>query len=509
MLQEFSFILTPKHTGKCMVPAASITVNNKVLESNKLVIEVLAARPEEKPAPVSNSSGFTYDAFVLDSKENAQQKIAKNLFLEIKLNKNSCYEGETIVAEYLLYSRVNLTAKLDKRPGFKGFSSIDLPSDVSTGEYSFASKAGKVYKVYVLRRVQLTPLQHGELEIEPLELSATISFLKLKEGQTLSSIDPYYPDKTIDVDYQLTASPTKVAVSPLPEANKPADGYSPVGRFTMKMIGPSKAIGAGETGNIDIVIEGMGQWNMMKAPVLQWPAGVTGFEPRIDEQLDSQNVPVKGVRTFHYRFVADSAGSYPVSVKGFTYFDPWQEVYKTCADTSMSLAVKAVAVKMISADDDLYSGSNPSKMTDLFTRYMPMFALGAALLIAVITAIFLRAKKGSGERSFTTTRQLHVLDQPEQSVAFSAAIKPIIVQREDFSTPPTQKTEVPGEELDIRTLAKQYKQKASALLHEHPANAEAIIVFMQTCDEIMYAPLGSNIAPEALKEMYAALQQNA
>jgi long-subunit acyl-CoA synthetase (AMP-forming) len=75
-------------------------------------------------------------------------------------------------------------------------------------------------------------------------------------------------------------------------------------------------------------------------------------------------------------------------------------------------------------------------------------------------------------------------------------------------TPSTQKNEAPGEEIDIRALAKQYKQQASALLHQHPANAEAIMVFMQTCDEIMYAPLASVIAPETLHEMYAALQQH-
>lgn len=506
MLQEFSFILTPKHTGKCNVPLARISVNNKVYESNKLVIEVLAAKPAEKATPVSNSNGFTYDAFVLDSKENAEEKIAKNLFLEIKLNKNKCYEGETIVAEYLLYSRVNLTAKLDKRPGFNGFSSIDLPSDVTSGEYRFASKSGKVYKVYNLRKVQLTPLQHGELSIDPLELSATVSFLRLKEGQSLSTIDPYFPDKTIDVPYQLTATPTKVFVSPLPEANKPADGYSPVGRFTMKITGPTKEIGAGETGNIDITIEGMGQWNMMKAPEIQWPAGVTGFEPRIDERLDSQAVPVKGTRSFQYRFVADSAGSFPISVKGFTYFDPWQQAYKSCSDTSISIVVKAVAVQMISADDDPYSSTGHSTLTDLFTRFMPMVALGLALLIAVITAIFLQTKKGKADKEFTSTRQHHMLDEPEQSVTVAASKKSAI-QKEDAPVQAPVKSNT-FYEPDIRTLAKEYKAQASALLQQHPANSEAIIVFMQTCDEIMYAPLVTDFGPEALHEMYFALQSS-
>lgn len=504
ILQEFSFILTPKHSGKCIVPSARISVNNKTYESNKLLIEVLAAKPEEKPAQLANGSGFTYDAFVLDSKENAEEKIAKNLFLETKLNKNTCYEGETIVAEYLLYSRLNLTAQLDKRPGFKGFSSIDLPSNIATGDYEYASKAGKVYKVYSLRKVQLTPLQHGELKIDPLELSATVSFLRLKAGQTLSSIDPYFPDKTIEVPYQLTASPTKVLVLPLPEANRPSNGYAPVGRFTMKALGPAKEIGAGETGNIEIIIEGMGQWNMMKPPVIQWPAGVTAFEPRIDEQLDSQAVPVKGIRKFHYRFVADSAGTIPISVKGFSYFDPWKEAYASCADTNIAVAIKAVKVKMLSADDAALYNSGNAKITDVFTRFMPMITLGAALLIAVITAIFLRAKNSHAKKEFTTTTRFSIMDEPEQSVTHTISKK--WDAPSDTTVLQAHQNTVTVHEPDIRSLAKQYKAKAASMLPHYPSEAAAIIAFMNLCDEIMFSPMATSITPEALAKMFDAMQ---
>ncbi|HSC53953.1 MAG TPA: BatD family protein [Phnomibacter sp.] len=505
MLMEISYFLSPKHTGKCVVPAAQIVVNNKTYESNKLVIEVL---PAKKGSAVteqqsSNSNEFTYDAFALDSRENAEQKIAKNLFLEIKLNKSSCYEGEAIVAEYLLYSRVNLTAQLDKRPGFKGFSSIDLPSDLANGSYRHESKGGKIYKVYSLRKVQLTPLQHGDLAIEPLELSATVSFIRLQEGQTMSSIDPYFPDKTVEVPYHLTAAVTKVHVWPLPEANKPADGYSPVGRFSIKTTGPNKQISAGETGFIDVAIEGMGQWGMVKPPVVQWPKGITGFEPKIEESLDSQSVPVKGVRNFRYRFVADTSGSYTIAVKGFTHFDPWQKGYKSCADTSIALSIKAMDAKLISADDDVYGGASTSKATELFTRYAPMMALAAALLIVLIAALVMRSKKTKDEKEITISQPHHLLDEPEQSVAAAPTKK--VEQTTEQWRPSAIENKAETAAPNIRELAKYYKQKSKELAALKPQHAAIIDAFMHSCDEIMYAPFEAPITTEALHEQYAAL----
>jgi len=144
-------------------------------------------------------------------------------------------------------------------------------------------------------------------------------------------------------------------------------------------------------------------------------------------------------------------------------------------------------------------------MTDLFTRFMPMIALGAALLIAVITAIFLGAKKGTTNKEFTTTRQHHLLDEPEQTIAFSSP-KKVEASHEKVDQQAQRNTEM-GNDPDIRALAKQYKAKAAAMLPLHPSKAAAIFTFMQTCDEIMYAPIATSITTEALQEMFAELKQ--
>lgn len=196
--QQYSFQLAPRRTGSCPVPAASIVVNGKTFQTNSLVIEVTkGVLGNNSPYP-PNEHGFTYDAFVLDSKEDAQEKINRNLLLKTKLSKNTCYEGETIVAEYLLYSRVNLSAELDKRPGFEGFSSIDLPAENPNSEFQYSKENGKVYKLYTLRRVQLTALRSGELKLAPMSISGTVSFLRTHNGQPIAA-DPYAQQRSAEV----------------------------------------------------------------------------------------------------------------------------------------------------------------------------------------------------------------------------------------------------------------------------------------------------------------------
>src|SRR6185437_16969534 len=63
---------------------------------------------------------------VLRPGENVNDKIRKNLFVKVQVDRNTCYVGEPIVAAYKLYSRVNEEPRLTKRPSLNGFSVYDM-----------------------------------------------------------------------------------------------------------------------------------------------------------------------------------------------------------------------------------------------------------------------------------------------------------------------------------------------------------------------------------------------
>src|SRR3569833_2108854 len=63
---------------------------------------------------------------VLKPGENPKEKIRKNLFLKVQVDKTTCYVGEPIVATYKLYSRLSSESKVTKRPSLNGFSVYDM-----------------------------------------------------------------------------------------------------------------------------------------------------------------------------------------------------------------------------------------------------------------------------------------------------------------------------------------------------------------------------------------------
>ena len=67
-----------------------------------------------------------YDDYILRKGENVAEKIKKNLFIKIDVNKKSCYVGEPIVATYKLYTRLKSESNIIKTPSFNGFSVSEL-----------------------------------------------------------------------------------------------------------------------------------------------------------------------------------------------------------------------------------------------------------------------------------------------------------------------------------------------------------------------------------------------
>lgn len=497
--QQYSFQLAPRRIGTCQIPAASIVVNGKSYQTNTLVIEVTKSSQQSNSPYPPNEHGFTYEAFVLDSKEDAQEKIKRNLLLKTKLSKNTCFEGETIVAEYLLYSRVNLSAELDKRPGFEGFSSIDLPAENPNSEFQYATENGKVFKVYTLRRVQLTALRSGELRLAPMTISGTVSFLRTHNGQPVVA-DLYAQQRSAEVPFTLAGNVETVNVTALPANGRPTEGAIPVGEFSYAVQMPKQPLAAGDAAELIVAVSGMGQWSMLQAPIIEWPKGITGFEPRMDEQLDSQRVPVQGVRRYVYRFAADSMGDFDIRIKGFHYFNPSDVAYKQTADSSVRIHIAAAVARSTFADDPV---NDPGSfvLTAWFTRFMPMIALSMAAVLVIVLMLMGRAKRNKRAASppldpiFTKgfDDPLHQVSQPANSRHF-------------FTTESTsvQEKTGPSEAADIKALATRIKNELQQTTHGQHAAAEQLL---QICNDVLYSPFGHQHSVETLQQAYAEWKQ--
>ena len=121
------------------------------------------------PAPVTHQ----FDDYILKPGENVAEKTAKNLFLKLDVNKKSCYVGEPVVATYKLYTRLPSETTITDAPSFNGFSvnDLDVNNNATQEKYN-----GRMYNVYTIRKVELYPLQPGNITLDP-SLQITRSLL--------------------------------------------------------------------------------------------------------------------------------------------------------------------------------------------------------------------------------------------------------------------------------------------------------------------------------------------
>src|SRR5262249_39740228 len=114
---------------------------------------------------------------ILKPGENVKEKIRKNLFVKIQVDRSTCYVGEPIVATYKLYSRLNAESRVTKRPSLNGFSVYDM-IDPGTDAVSVEKLNGKAFTVHTIGKTKLIPLQAGSIDLDRVEVENTVHFIK-------------------------------------------------------------------------------------------------------------------------------------------------------------------------------------------------------------------------------------------------------------------------------------------------------------------------------------------
>lgn len=354
--QSIVYVLQPKHTGNFMIGAASATADGKTYKSIPISIQV-TNRASNNNMPVAPNpfamedivpqSPHEYDDYILKKGENVADKIRKNVFVKVDVSKQSCYVGEPIVATYKLYSRLKSESNLTKTPSFNGFSVNELGKpdgyNVSTETLN-----GREYNVYILRKVELYPLQAGKLELESVEVENNITFIEDYKNKSLDNLQRLLQslsngsnssDGLVQQKVTLKNKPVTINVLPLP-ATILKDFKGAVGNFSITSVLENATVYQEDGGNLVVTVSGAGNIQMVNAPKINWPAGIDGFEPVNTENIDKHAVPISGDRTFKYSFSTSKIGTYTISPISFTYFDLGSKSYKTISSDSLVLHVK-------------------------------------------------------------------------------------------------------------------------------------------------------------------------
>ncbi|HET6253811.1 MAG TPA: BatD family protein [Puia sp.] len=404
-----SFVLQPTHTGKFTIAGATALVNGKKIHSNNILVTVHpggtgAAPPNSGFGGFPGMQPFGPDPFgppgpeavdredVLKPGENVKEKIDKNLFVRVQVDRNTCYVGEPIVATYKLYSRLNADSRVTKNPSLNGFSVYDMINP-GTEAVSVEKLNGKPFTVHTIRKTQLIPLQAGSIDLDPVEIENTVHFIKGGGRQAhhsgdrvrdmldqLSGEDNLGP--ALDENVTLDTKPLTITVKPLPEENKPVNFNGAVGNFTIEASLANKSVAVQDEATLHVVVKGKGDLPVVTAPVVDWPAGVDAFDPTAKEDVNKTVVPMSGSKTFDYIFTARDSGRYVIPAINLSYFDPSSQTYKTANSEPVELRVTPAAKRSPAVAAP--SSAEPADGPGGFLKGMLEMALAILLCLGLV-----------------------------------------------------------------------------------------------------------------------------
>ena len=358
------FSLQPKKPGKFTIGPAKAVADGKDFESAPVTVQVTNASsvlPKNSNSPGSNLSPFAgfsfdmptapvehqFDDYILKPGENVKAKIQKNLFVKLEVSKTNCYVGEPIVVSFKLYTRLHSETTITNAPSFNGFSVSDLDVNNNARQEKYNER---LYNVYTLRKVELYPLQSGQVTLDSVVADNRVTFIKSEYAKSQADNgffdmlqnfgDAGIPASGLDEqNVTLTTAPVTIDVKPLPLENKPKNFRGAVGDFNISSSLQKNNFTTDDAGNLKIVVSGKGNIQLVNAPGIVWPAGIDAYDASVKDNVDKSQVPMQGSKVFSFPFTISKPGDYNIDSISFSYFDPESATYKTVYTPALEVHV--------------------------------------------------------------------------------------------------------------------------------------------------------------------------
>lgn len=306
---------------------------------------------------------------ILRRGEDPETKIHKLIFIKTSISKKEAYVGEPILVIYQLYTSVSCHSSVTKQVAFSGCSVIEMTSDEP--EQTLKEK-GVLYRVQLIRKVQLIPLQAGDLVVPPATVNNEVSFS--------TTSDPFVQKQYVS---DVSSEPYHIRINALPEP-VPADFSGITGKFTISAKTDSVSIAAGENNRLQVTIAGVGNIEAITEPKVNWPKHCEHFDPTDSQHINRLNFPESGDKTFIFPFIVTKKGTASIPVVSFTYFNTELKKFKTVSTKEIPLLITAATKK-----------TNPALLVtqNLSNGAYLWFVPGIAAIVIVVWLLSNRNKK--------------------------------------------------------------------------------------------------------------------
>ncbi|MBI5324203.1 MAG: protein BatD [Ignavibacteriae bacterium] len=337
---SYTYILQADAEGSFQIGSATIEADGKTLRTNPININVTKGSPQQK----QTQSQGGQDQSQGNLNKQANDVIAKNLFLRLNVSKKEVYQGEQIIATYVLYVHPDLRlvqlVPSQNAPTFTGFWTQDI--DIGKLQFHTENVNGVAFNAAVVKKVILIPQQTGKLNIEPFIFETVCRLIIQNQNRKRRSIfDDFFSmgPQYQDFKYNASSGAVSINVKPLPPG-APPDFNGGVGNLSMKAWVDKPKTKTNEPVNLKIQISGNGNLKLIEPFDLKLPPDIETYDPKVNDNISVSGSGVSGSRTFEYLLIPRHAGEYKIEPVGFSYFDLNSRQYKSLSSQEFVLQVE-------------------------------------------------------------------------------------------------------------------------------------------------------------------------
>jgi hypothetical protein len=263
---------------------------------------------------------------ILKPGEDPVKKIRNNIFIVATIDHRDCYPGQQVLLSYRLYTALHSSSSVTSKPLLNGFTIKERKADETP--LPDITVDGRRYHGFTVWQALLTPLQTGEIIIDPLTVNNDVSYTTA-DGKTAHYSAP------------LNSKRTTINVRPIPAIDRPAAFNGLVGKWQIHSHLASPEPDSSGSDTLFVEITGKGSFDNITPPYMRWPVGLKHAEPiqRFDVK---DSVPNTGSETIAIPFTATAPGQYMLPAMQLAYWDPGMEKYQVVQSDSLTVHVLSV-----------------------------------------------------------------------------------------------------------------------------------------------------------------------
>lgn len=343
----YLYQVTPNVEGQYVIPAFQVEAGGQKLTTTPLTLKV--GQGGQTPSPTPNTavpvpSGPLTTPTVSTPAPTPTQPLPAPartvtstpkpgndpIMLQVVAPKTEVYVGQLLPVTLKLYLRANLQAEF-----IQGDPHSILPfltNDAFTAnppkniEQLQETIDGILYKV-VIWNVGITPVKAGDYSLvfeENLRVAE-----QARQRRPSGFDDPFFDavfSQSRMVEHTFSSAAQTWKVLPLPTEGKPDNFSGAVGDFALTIQAQPAAVKVGEPINLEMTIEGKGNFDRVNAPALSNTDGLKAYSPSSKIDL-SDEIGFEGKKVFTEAVIPMKVTALPQV--SFSYFNPDVKQYVT------------------------------------------------------------------------------------------------------------------------------------------------------------------------------------